>query len=221
MQLNPTNQLDVVRHHVPYERVAGHHDSGALKAPARLAHGRKGLRKQLVEHFSNAGPQLPFHAATTVGALQFEVDALALRRVGGVVLGRLELRHAALDRTGALGKDCAELRSLPLDLFIGQRGQARFDLMDLGQHRLHPLPFTFVTRAEHASNQSLQHTNLMARASPPRSSRTPSGARWVLRSRQLPGILEIESGGRYVRRHGVRNAAPNGAPVPYPCPDFG
>ena len=49
MQDDPTDKLNIVGHHVPRQFMARHHHLGTDQASARLAHGRKGLREEVVQ----------------------------------------------------------------------------------------------------------------------------------------------------------------------------
>lgn len=76
------------------------------------------------------------------------------------MFGRLQLRNTGFNRPGALGENAAELRGLPLDLFIGQLGELCFELVDLSEDGLDALALTFMARSKHLSDQGLQHTDL-------------------------------------------------------------
>ena len=81
--------------------------------------------------------------------LQLLVDRFALDRIGAAVLGRAQPVDLGPERVGPLGEDAAEPRVCARSAASSSVGEPRLVLADRGQHRLQPLDFAVLARAEH------------------------------------------------------------------------
>ncbi len=151
MQDHATDELDVVGNHVPGEFAAGDHDGGAHEAAAGLAHRRKRLGKQLVEHGGDGLPVL----GVEPGRLLLQL--VAFHRVGALAsLGPYFGQLGGLG-TCALGDDGPELHSLGLELLFAQRAESLLVRGDLGDQRPEALGVPVMPRAHHLRHQLLDH----------------------------------------------------------------
>jgi hypothetical protein len=160
VQLDAADELHVIGDHVPRELLPGDRDDLAQQPAAGFTHGGERFRQQFVEGVGDGLPQLRLEATAPIRTAQFVIDALAFGRILGEPLLLLELRDLLLEPGRALGKTRTEERGLRLQLLVGHRGQPLFDARDLIDDRLDPLLFTFMSRAEHAIDQTLQHAVL-------------------------------------------------------------
>ena len=74
VQLDPADELHVVRHHVPRHLTTRNEHRRALQSAACFTHCRKRLGEQLVEHLREHFAEFAFNAAATVGTLQLGFD---------------------------------------------------------------------------------------------------------------------------------------------------
>src|SRR5205085_1072857 len=100
-----------------------------------------------------------------VGARQLGVDALPLRGVGRRALGRLQLGDTRLELRDALAQDAAEALGLAAQLLLGDGLQPLVLLVDRVDDGLHASPLPFVTGAENAVDDGVEH-RILYRYSP-------------------------------------------------------
>ncbi len=138
MQRDSADQLDVVGHHVPFDRLAGDLRRGAHQAAAGLAHGCERLGEEVVECLGD------FVLPEVLCLPQFAVDPLALDRIGTGMLLRSEAIDVGTQRVGPIGEDAPELGRLPTQRLLGEALEERLLLADLGEHRLEALDLSIL-----------------------------------------------------------------------------
>jgi hypothetical protein len=142
MEGNGSDELYVVRDHVPDELLARHHDLLSHQPLASRLHRGEGLRKEFLEGLLE-------------GIVQLHLEFLDLDREGHPFRdgGRLRLIVAQLsdlffDRTDPFGNVCAKFRRLRSQLLVGERCKLVAQLVDLVDEWLEFLDFPFVLGAD-------------------------------------------------------------------------
>jgi hypothetical protein len=169
MQRHATDELYVVRHHVPDEVVTRHRHGRPHQPPARLAHGGIRLGQQVVEHLCDGLPVL------LVELLNPVLDRVALGRICALVLGLLCLVELGPQRARALGDDAAEVRGLPAQLLLGEVLELLLFPVDGVEQRLEALHLALVPRAEDRLDELLDHSPFLYSPCAATYSATPSG----------------------------------------------
>ena len=144
---DPPDELNVVGNHVPGHLLACHHDGPANVAAAGLLHDGEGLGKDIVEGYPGGLQQLTLQGPDHPGQ-SFPVAGI----LRGALLLPMSL-DALLQAPGTLLHPNPELLGLRPELFIGERGKAWEDPVDLVHNGLELLHFPGMLGAQELLEQ--------------------------------------------------------------------
>src|SRR5690606_39533015 len=144
-------QLDVVRHRVPRELLAGHRDRRADQSAARFLDRRERLGQQILQHIGQRRLQ------RLLGIAQLDAEVLALVHALRAALALAQLVDLRLELCSALADDAAELLGLRAELFLTQGREVLGDRVDLIDERRQLERIALVTVAAHLRKQGLYH----------------------------------------------------------------
>ena len=149
VQHDPTNQLYVVRNHVPLGLMSRDDELGSHQPTACFADSRKGFRQQL------AHCRFDFVFEFVLQLAHLFVEVFALGRIGTRVLRRLLVGKLLFQCPIALLEHGTKLWGLGSYLIVGQLGQPLLVIVNRVQDRLHLLELALETRPDDFRQQIL------------------------------------------------------------------
>jgi Cu/Zn superoxide dismutase len=144
-----TDQLNIVRHHVPGHLQAGDDDLFADETPARLAYRRESLGEDLVEDILGGLGELG------LGLGHAQREALSSDRVFRATALISEILEPRLVLVDSLADSLPEALRLSHELVVGERREALLVVEDLVDDRLELLHRAFEARSEHPIDHPL------------------------------------------------------------------
>ena len=151
MQHDAADELHVVRHHVPLQRVAGDHHFTADQPAGGFAHRRECFGQEIVQRALQLGDE------RLIGLAQLIAQIRALGGVGAVVFGLLETLDLRQQRAGPLRDALAEARGLCLELFVAEVFETRLVLVNRIHDRLDALQLAIKPRPKDFCEQRVGH----------------------------------------------------------------
>ena len=151
MQLNSSDQLHVVRDHVPRHAVAGDLDLRSHQAATGFLDDCKRLRQNLFQSLAELFPRARFQLA------DLQAQGFALRGVGAHPLAASQRFDLLGDFRRPFRNPVPEFRRLRFQGVVRQRGQGGKALVDLRHQRSQPLHFAHMSRTDDFLDDSFDH----------------------------------------------------------------